>query len=199
LKFFGWFLYCLLVLGHAVGITINESTLPESNFADRETSKHYAFAPPELGKLNFFKIDLTFCGSTLSNNYEIALGNSDREGELPAEDIDFILGISCGTWFLRERGLRRTYICTNDFVKTGTKNLQLSIRYDASGVPQTISFMDNGTPFQFPGLDISASSTVSWLRPVWKDMKLTRRGYVEDPQDGIRVSLTADGSKIIIR
>ena len=101
--------------------------------------------------------------------------------------------------FLRERGLQRSYICTNDFVKTGTKNLQLGIRYDISGVPQTLSFTDNGTQFQFPGLDISAPSTASWLRPVWKNIKLTRRGYVEDPLEEIRVSIAADGAAIIIR
>ena len=193
-------LFCsLLVLASADGVTLNESTLPNSEFADLEASKHYVITPPELGKSDFFKIDMTFCGSSLSNNYEIALGNSDSEGELPAENIDFILGISCGTWFLRERGLRRSYICTNDFVKTGTKRLQLAIRYDATGVPHTLSFTDSGKPFQFPGLDISAPSTVAWLQPAWTDIKLTRRGYVADPSEEIRVSIAADGATIIIR
>ena len=100
---------------------------------------------------------------------------------------------------MRERGLQRSYVCNNDFVKTGTKNLQLVIRYDASGVPQALLFMDNGTPFQFPGLDISAPSTVAWLQPAWTDIKLTRRGYVADPLEEIRVSIAADGATIIIR
>ena len=199
MKSFVWLFYCSLVLGHANGVTVNESTLPESGFADLETSKHIKIVPFDLNKVRLFSVDLEFNGSTLSNNYEIAMGCSDSEGELPAENIDFILGISCGTWFLRERGLRRTYTCTNDFAKTGAKKLRLAIRYDTSGVPQKISFMDSGTPFEFPGLDISAPATAAWLRPAWKDMKLTRRGYVEDPLDGIRVSIAADSTAIIIR
>ncbi|MFA7174892.1 MAG: hypothetical protein WC340_16070 [Kiritimatiellia bacterium] len=194
-----WLFCCSLVLGHANGVTVNESTLPDSDFDDLETSRHIKIVPLDLNKVRLFSIDLEFGGSTLSNNYEIAMGCSDNEGELPAENIDFILGISCGTWFLRERGLRRTYTCTNDFAKTGAKKLRLAIRYDASGLPQNIAFMDNGTPFNFHGLDISAPATAAWLRPTWKDMKLTRRGYVEDPLDGIRVSIAANSTAIIIR
>ncbi|MFA7175083.1 MAG: hypothetical protein WC340_17045 [Kiritimatiellia bacterium] len=47
-------LYCLfccsLVLGHAYGVTVNESTLPDSGFADLETSKHIEIVPLDLTK-----------------------------------------------------------------------------------------------------------------------------------------------------
>ncbi|MFA7175337.1 MAG: hypothetical protein WC340_18325, partial [Kiritimatiellia bacterium] len=75
-----WVFCCLLVLGHADGITISESTLPDSAFADLETSKHIEIVPLDLNKVRLFSINLEFGGSTLSNNYEIAMGCSDSEG-----------------------------------------------------------------------------------------------------------------------
>ena len=64
-----WLFCCVFVLGHAGGVTVNESTLPDSGFADLETSKHIAIGPLDLNKVLLFSIDLEFGGSTFSNNY----------------------------------------------------------------------------------------------------------------------------------
>jgi len=39
MKSFRWLFCCLLVLGHADGVTVNESTLTESGFADLEKDR----------------------------------------------------------------------------------------------------------------------------------------------------------------
>ncbi|MDD2600810.1 MAG: hypothetical protein PHO37_16580 [Kiritimatiellae bacterium] len=51
-----WLFCCSLLLGHANGVTVNESTLPDSGFADLETSKHIKIVPlnPLLRLLRLF-------------------------------------------------------------------------------------------------------------------------------------------------
>ncbi|MDD2601012.1 MAG: hypothetical protein PHO37_17605 [Kiritimatiellae bacterium] len=48
MKSLGWLFCYSLVFGYANGVTVNESTLPDSGFADLETSRHIKIVPLDL-------------------------------------------------------------------------------------------------------------------------------------------------------
>ena len=146
-------------------------------------------------------LEITFNNASPSNGFYVAFGNDTGNDYLECCEMAFQIGFDQGVWKFREKGMVKTYVCTNSFAQTGTKSLRMKIRVTEDKNPLWVTFEDNGHSFTFPGLDLSSKESIpAYFTPPFTDLKVTRRGpFTGDPEDSTSLILSKDGIVIILR
>ena len=191
------FFTTLFAVRVACSVTLDVARLPDPVHADREISGDAALPADRLDRFRVFRLEMTFA-STPSNNVQVAFGRDNRpaDGALAAEETDFIIGWDCGEWFIRPQGLRERFVFA-PAVTNGTRTLTAGIRRVAQDNFKTPAFADNGSAFNFSGLQLSPFP--DWLKPdLWTHLRVTVRG-ADVPEENIKAVFAPDGARIIIR
>jgi hypothetical protein len=176
-------------------------SLNSPEFADLEVNKCVPIPDSYYEDLRVFTLEVTFNSAGTSNGFHVAFGNDTGNGFLEFEEISFQIGFDGGRWKLREKGMKNTYICTDDFSTPATRVLSMRITINNEGMPMRVAFKDNNRLFTFPCLDLSSPDVIpDFIKPPFSDMKITRRGYfAENPEDLTTVSFDRDGIKLLLR
>jgi len=178
-------------------VTLNVARLPAPSFADGEVSGGATLPADRTADLRTFRLELTFDG-TPSNNVQVAFGRDalPADGELAAEETDFIIGWDCGEWFIRPQGLRERHALPAA-ATNGTHTLTAAIRVTSQGACLPPVFKDGSAAFAFPGLALSPFP--GWLKPdLWTHLRVTMRGG-SAANETVSARFLPDGARIIIR
>ncbi len=188
---------CLRVC--AANLTVNSLDTPVH--ADLEVNKCVDIPDSCYTGLRTFTLDVTFDNASTSNGFYVAFGNDTGNDYLEFEEMQFQIGFDQGKWKLREKGMIRTYSCTNSFSQTGTKSLRMRIKVNKNGTPRLVTFEDSSHIFTFPGLDLSGPYTIpNYFTPPFTDLKVTRRGYFSSaPEDLTSLTFGRGGIQLILR
>lgn len=181
----------------AGAVTLDVARLPAPAFADREVSGDASLPANRTNDLRTFRLELAF-DATPSNNVQVAFGrdNLPADGFLAAEETDFIIGWDCGGWFLRPQGLADRHTFTPG-TAGGRRTLTASVRVDAQGAPQSVTFRDGTAGFTFGGLALTPFP--DWLRPdLWTRLRVTARG-ADIPAENVSVRFMRDGATVTLR
>jgi hypothetical protein len=170
--------------------------LPEPAFADTEACTNAALSawsrPPQD-----FNVTLSL-DATPSNNVQVAFGRDDSgDGTLSDEETSLTLGWDCGAWTLASDAAPDRFSAAP--AGSGPRRtLAFELRLDGAGKPRRLSLKEDGTPLDFPGLDLSATLP-GWLYASdWTHLKVTARGA--DAENGtIAVEFSADAILLLIR
>jgi len=181
--------------------SLDVGSLDEPTHTDLEVNKCVDIPDSCYAGLRTLTLDLSFHEASPSNGFYVAFGNDTGNDYLEFEEMQFQIGFDKGRWKLREKGMVRTYTCTNDFAQTGTKSLRMRIKVNKEGQPRLITFEDGSQPFTFPELDLSSAETIpAYFTPPFTDLKVTRRGYFASaPDDITSVAFGQNGIKLILR
>jgi len=186
-----------LAAGFAGAVTLDVARLSAPSFADREVSGDAALPAGRTNDLRTFRLELAF-DATPSNNVQAAFGRDDlpADGFLAAEETDFIIGWDCGECFLRPQGLADIHTFTPEIAE-GRRTLTASVRVDAQGAPQSVTFRDGTAEFTFGGLALTPFP--DWLRPdLWTHLRVTVRG-ADIPEENVSVRFMRDGATVTLK
>ena len=193
-----WFLPTLVLLPlAAAAATLDVPRLPSPVFADREVSGDATLPTGIQDDLRRFRLELSF-DATPTNNVQVAFGRDalPADGELAAEETDFIIGWDCGEWFIRPQGLRERHALPAA-ATNGTHTLTAAIRVTSQGACLPPVFKDGSAAFAFPGLALSPFP--GWLKPdLWTHLRVTMRGG-SAANETVSARFLPDGARIIIR
>ena len=112
---------------------LNVSQLDEPSHIDREVNKCVAIPASCYSKLRTLILEVSLKNASPSNGFYVACGNDTGNKYVEPREVDFRIGFDQGRWKLREKGMIKTYTCTNQFSQTGTKNLRMRIKVNADG------------------------------------------------------------------
>ena len=175
----------------AFAVTLDVPKLPAPIFADGERSTTVALPTNRIENLRLFHLEITFI-STPSNNVQVAFGRDylPADGEIHAEEMDFIIGWDCGEWFLSPQGLTENYAFKPNIPQTGHRMLTVEIPVNAQGLSDSVVFRDGPNAFTFPGLKLSPFP--AWLKPdLWTHLRVTVRGS-DDADEKVRAAFLLD-------
>ena len=176
-------------------------SLDSPDHTDLEVNKCVNIPDSCFIELRTLTLEITFNNASSSNGFYVAFGNDTGNDYLEFEEMAFQIGFDQGKWKLREKGMVKTYVCTNSFTQTGTKSLRMKIRVTEDKNPAWVTFEDNGQSFTFPGLDLSSKESIpAYFTPKFTDLKVTRRGsFAGTLEDSTALIFSNDGILIILR
>ena len=165
-------------------------TLQPVEFLDTEVATNVAISDVSQ-EARRYAFSLSFVGSA-SNNVEIAFGtDTDGDGALSDEEVEFSAGWDCGEWFIEtaKTGERLSAAGAD-----GQHELLGAIVLRADGRTRSAALLDGPTPI-FPSLQTIARS---WTFPdAWDMARLVGRG--ENIRTGERFFITATTHGFAIR
>ncbi len=183
----------------ASALTLDIPRLPAPAFADREVCGDTVLPANAAENLLRFRIDLAFEAGPF-NNVQVAFGRdaAPTDGQLAAEETDFIVGWDGGAWFLRPQGLRERHVFAPADGQTPRRRaLNACIAVDARGIPKTVTFGDDAGAFAFA--ELALDPPPAWLTPGnWDLLRVTVRG-AEVAEEDVLVRFQPDGAAILVR
>ena len=164
-------------------------TLPESGFADTESSTNIVFDASDV-YLGEFDIRLA-ANATASNNVQIAFGiDANENGALEPIETEVVLGWDSGAWFLKDE-------CADWFrhwpMEAGTRELSYGLRI-ISQKARRLEVFDDATLFDAEVPDIPKSL----FNPAWNLLRVTSRGKALR-DESVALKLTRSGILLEIR
>jgi hypothetical protein len=170
--------------------------LPEQAFADTEACTNAALSAWSRPPQNF-NVTLSL-DATPSNNVQVAFGRDDSgDGRLSDEETALTLGWDCGAWSLASDAVLDRFSAT-PAGSGARRTLAFELRLDGAGKPRRLSLKEDGTPLEFPGLELSATLP-GWLHSSdWTHLKVTARG-ADAENETVSVEFSDDVFLLLVR